>query len=555
MLVVTKQISRPDIYTMSNWWKQPLQGDIIGGYRPSKDPVGQRHTLLCERVQEHGYRAVMAQLAKLGVFQKRNPHVYQVIEGNKAFLKTLREPASRSKKQQAVGAEQEVQTRKADATSKPAGSKASKVEPARTRKAPAEHAANHAYEHKEGLDGLMWESRPNSKGTFRWARVRVEKPTAAKPVTTSRHVASRPTGGKANKAARTRKPNVNSKPIGSKANKVEPARTRKAPAERAADHAYEHKEGLDGLMWESRPTSNGTFRWMRVTQVGPERVSASRKQAGPGPKKPLHAKTIPQPMLAHQYRADLVKFPAVVQPKLDGVRCLANPTSLISRTGKSDFTHLTGVLSEVRSLLKGHPGLVLDGELYVHGLKFDQLLSMVKQGSPLVQYHVFDMADVGMPFKGRYALLEEMFRSHKELKHVKLVPGKMARDQKAIDAALVEYVDKHTYEGVMVRDPTAHYIPTRTTALLKYKRFIDDEFRITGCEETKAGRANLHLVTRTGVPFTAVVTGSQSMAADLLRRCKSLTGKMATVRYQELTGSRGVPRFPRVVAVDRWSIE
>jgi hypothetical protein len=78
-----------------------------------------------------------------------------------------------------------------------------------------------------------------------------------------------------------------------------------------------------------------------------------------------------KPMLAHKYEdvKDIV-FPAHIQPKLDGCRCLAYRESedvvrLISRQGK-DFGKWLGHIREaLKHMMK--VGDVFDGELYVHG--------------------------------------------------------------------------------------------------------------------------------------------------------------------------------------------
>ena len=41
-----------------------------------------------------------------------------------------------------------------------------------------------------------------------------------------------------------------------------------------------------------------------------------------------------KPMLAHKYDADKAIFPAYIQPKLDGVRCIITKDGAYSRTGK-----------------------------------------------------------------------------------------------------------------------------------------------------------------------------------------------------------------------------
>ena len=74
-----------------------------------------------------------------------------------------------------------------------------------------------------------------------------------------------------------------------------------------------------------------------------------------------------EPMLANKYE-DIVKkgkmkFPCWAQPKLDGMRDIAQHTGMRSRKGKPIISapHIT---HELESLFKEYPHMILDGELY-----------------------------------------------------------------------------------------------------------------------------------------------------------------------------------------------
>ena len=88
-----------------------------------------------------------------------------------------------------------------------------------------------------------------------------------------------------------------------------------------------------------------------------------------------------KPMLALEMEEKLVKLPCMVQPKLDGIRCLIYKKETIlfqSRQNKlfEPFQHL---LPELESIFDEHPSMVLDGELYCHGLGFESVTSMVRR--------------------------------------------------------------------------------------------------------------------------------------------------------------------------------
>ena len=95
------------------------------------------------------------------------------------------------------------------------------------------------------------------------------------------------------------------------------------------------------------------------------------------------------PMLAKDYKkeAKKVKFPCYVQPKLDGMRSL-HDNGFISRTGKAVDTLGHIVIPDTQ-------GLVLDGELYAHGISFQENMKLIKKyrkgQTEQVKYHVYDL--------------------------------------------------------------------------------------------------------------------------------------------------------------------
>ena len=72
-----------------------------------------------------------------------------------------------------------------------------------------------------------------------------------------------------------------------------------------------------------------------------------------------------------------IKFPAIAQAKVDGIRALPqvkdDSVMLESRNG-NNFVHLEHLRDEIKYWLehKGHPDLILDGEMYVHTLYRDE---------------------------------------------------------------------------------------------------------------------------------------------------------------------------------------
>ena len=90
------------------------------------------------------------------------------------------------------------------------------------------------------------------------------------------------------------------------------------------------------------------------------------------------------PMLAHPFakRKHNINYPAIVQRKFDGVRCLAilkddGTVSLMSRKGK-EFPHMNHIRKDIAAN-NSDTTLILDGELYSDTLSFQELVGLVKR--------------------------------------------------------------------------------------------------------------------------------------------------------------------------------
>ena len=200
-------------------------------------------------------------------------------------------------------------------------------------------------------------------------------------------------------------------------------------------------------------------------------------------------------MLAHKYNPDKANYPAYIQPKLDGVRCLFNAEGAFSRTGKQ-FMNVQHIEQELKPFFAANPTAVLDGELYNHGLKddFEKIISLVRKTKPtaehreeaaqLVQFHLYDRADL------KYALYCNRLThliSFKYTNSVVSVDTKVVMDY---DEALKQHKKnlKLGYEGSIYRSYEGKYKGTRSWDLMKFKDFDDAEATIVGYEMGKGKR-------------------------------------------------------------------
>lgn len=244
-----------------------------------------------------------------------------------------------------------------------------------------------------------------------------------------------------------------------------------------------------------------------------------------------------------------------VQPKLDGIRCLAvisdGVCQLYSRTQKL----ITGVPHINSSLEKEFPNqnLVLDGELYNHGFRkdFEKIVSFVRSETPkpgheIVEYHVYDLASHPGPFFARTSDLSRLLDPRGfSGPGIVLVETNRASSE---DDLMTEFhrLLEEGYEGAIVRTGSGLYVGKRSKDLLKLKTMEDAEFEIVGVTEGRgkmAGLAIFTCMTNKSKEFSVKMKGSLDSLAKYLHDEDTWKGKLLTVQYQNLTAD-GLPRFP-----------
>lgn len=268
------------------------------------------------------------------------------------------------------------------------------------------------------------------------------------------------------------------------------------------------------------------------------------------------------PMLAQSFEKHAAKivWPVYVQPKLDGIRCIAivqnGKATLWTRTRKQ-INSLPHIIAELEA---NFTNITLDGELYNHSLKkdFEQIVSLVRLDEPepngaytKVQYHVYDIVNDD-PFSERTGKVTV------ELSSVDLNIIVPVETLTAVDEGMLMMI--HTqfknigYEGSMLRNADSKYEQNkRSYGLQKVKDFDDAEFDIIGIEEGRGKLsgmvANFVLKTNDGKEFSAKMSGSMEMLKQYYADHSLWTNKKLTVQYQGLTGTNGVPRFPVGIAI------
>jgi DNA ligase-1 len=269
------------------------------------------------------------------------------------------------------------------------------------------------------------------------------------------------------------------------------------------------------------------------------------------------------PMLAKSFDNDSHKitFPAFVQPKLDGHRCIAiiqnGEATLWSRTRK----RITGVPHIERQLeaafafvstSQPSKAFVFDGELYNHDYKdrFEELTSFIRSATPkpgheVVQYWIYDMVDLNLTMEQRLPLLEVAREALEGQPQIVVIDTPEVADKDEMVRVFGVYVEAG-FEGLMVRNKAGKYKQSRSSDLQKVKLFQDAEYEIIDVEEGRgkmAGKAIFVFKTETGETFNAKMVGELDKLSEFFVNKDKYIGKQMTVKFQGITNGN-VPRFP-----------
>jgi DNA ligase-1 len=274
-----------------------------------------------------------------------------------------------------------------------------------------------------------------------------------------------------------------------------------------------------------------------------------------------------KPMLASP-AGELIRLPALLSPKLDGIRCLIIDGVAVGRSLKPlPNKHVQALFG--RQEFNG-----LDGELIVGSPTaqdvFQQTSSGVMSvaGEPAVIFHVFDDFVETGGFQRRLHTAQRRIRKQK---HFQEVPHQLIQVADDLNRWEENYLAMG-YEGVMLRHPDGPYKHGRSTAkegwLLKVKRFEDGEAKILDVAELmhnaneakrnelghlersnhKAGKVGKQMLgalmvkdLKTGVEFD-IGTGFTEEQRKLLW-VQDLVGCVVKYKFQP-TGVKEKPRFP-----------
>lgn len=276
-------------------------------------------------------------------------------------------------------------------------------------------------------------------------------------------------------------------------------------------------------------------------------------------------------------------WPVLLSWKLNGVRTLASYVegniSLVSYLNRS-FNHLIRIREQVLILMPYLPqGSVLDGEAYLHGMCFDDIISAVKtmkkehpQQKNII-YHIFDVViPENPPMDDRYEILKAAHAAciadGNDLPNIKICEHWKAwnHDQviKSMDIAV-----NYGFEGVVIRyskegiDPNdkklwvlTQYKFGKSTHIFKVKKFYDEEGIVIRVEAATGKEKNLAiLILQDRFDFEVRIRGgTNDQRKKWLLNPSSIIGKLVTFKHVGRNPKSNVAIQPTIVAVRDYEI-
>lgn len=267
-----------------------------------------------------------------------------------------------------------------------------------------------------------------------------------------------------------------------------------------------------------------------------------------------------KPMLALDItkRKKPIEYPVTIQPKLDGVRCLAyrmGPSVVLQSRG-GGYYDVEHIRSELEPLLQ--PGVILDGELYLHGVSLQTITSLARRpqiGSEELCYCLYDITNSDHSlgtWRARAYHLFKLFETYStQLRRVVSVLGNHVHSKEEVLKLQQAFVEAG-YEGGIVRTYDGIYEEDRRSPdLLKVKGWEDAEYRIIGWTVGK-GKFEKAVVftciTSEGKEFKVVPTGTKSERYEMLKQAPKLIGQILKMKYLGFTDD-GAPKCARAVAI------
>lgn len=237
------------------------------------------------------------------------------------------------------------------------------------------------------------------------------------------------------------------------------------------------------------------------------------------------------PMLAKKYDDYILNhkltWPIYVQPKLDGIRCIAyiNPKNkslkevtyknvIMYTRNKKEYPNnkindnirkeLLPYLLKMYETYKNNESVYLDGELYNHTMKLQNINHYVRTDNlessddekSIIQYWIYDAfyPSQELKFEDRKKILDNLEKKINKNRIIKIIETLLIDNQNSLDKQYKKYINDN-YEGMMIRLANGLYMTNakgktglRSNNLLKRKEVFTEEYEVVDWTDGKAGK-------------------------------------------------------------------
>ena len=274
-----------------------------------------------------------------------------------------------------------------------------------------------------------------------------------------------------------------------------------------------------------------------------------------------------KPMLAKKWQDHKKKVESafIVQPKLNGVRMLYHNNFCQSRDEKFWGANCLG---GIREILRDLPdNIILDGELYCHGMSLQQINSRISvnrkephKDEGRIEYHVFDclcVDSLDATQDDRILRLDTIFRQLSS-GLVKLVESRTCFSDAEADMHYSCWLDAG-YEGMMYRRNAPYGIlsncgnkENRWDTLLKRKDWLDEDCECIGIVEGEGKYRGSTGSLLLQFPDNNATFSAGSGLSDMERQqffFDPPVGAKVKVKYEMLSDA-GIPLKPVIILVE-----
>ena len=228
----------------------------------------------------------------------------------------------------------------------------------------------------------------------------------------------------------------------------------------------------------------------------------------------------------------------VMSEKYDGVRGYWDGKKMLSKNGNQ--------INAPKWFLDALPPFAIDGELWSGRGKFEKTVSITADSNPSdewrdIKFMIFDVPNASGDLFQRLGVLER-FLAKNPNKFINIIEQIYIKSNShAFD--FLDTITANGGEGIVVRDPKAAYSHTRSTKILKIKKFKDSECEITALREGKGRLKGLLGSVSCKDLRSGEIFKIGSGFSDEMRKNGLKIGQIITYKYQNLTPNKK-PRFP-----------